>query len=197
VDQVIHIGDIVDNHALSYHESDQDGFSAGHEYERAMQRMKEWYRMFPDVKVCIGNHDALPLRKAKTHGIPRQMLKEIGDIWQAPKGWEFDWSYDIEGVRYQHGTGFSGKYAHSTAAERNRQNTVIGHVHAVFGVNYLASDKDLIWGMAVGCGVDVDAYAFEYGKYFPRKPIIGCGIVIDGRVALPIPMDKGKRYEWK
>jgi hypothetical protein len=35
--------------------------------------------------------------------------------------------------------------------------------------------------------VDVDAYAFQYGKNSKDKPVIGCGVVIDG-VPSFIPM---------
>ena len=41
---------------------------------------------------------------------------------------------------------------------------------------------------------DVDAYAFAYGKQFPKKPTLGCGVVLDGgRTAIFIPMDLGSK----
>jgi hypothetical protein len=54
----------------------------------------------------------------------------------------------------------------------------------------------MIFGMNVGCGVDVKAYAMAYGKVYPKKPTLGCGIVIDGKIALFIPMDLGAKIEW-
>jgi predicted phosphodiesterase len=44
---VIFIGDIIDNHYSSYHESDPDGYSAGEELDRAIDMIKDWYRTFP------------------------------------------------------------------------------------------------------------------------------------------------------
>jgi hypothetical protein len=45
--------------------------------------------------------------------------------------------------------------------------------------------------MQVGCGIDNDAYAFHYGRQFPKKPVLGCGVVLDkGRVPLVIPYHK-------
>jgi hypothetical protein len=41
------IGDIIDNHYSSYHESDPDGYSAGEELDRAIDMIKDWYRTFP------------------------------------------------------------------------------------------------------------------------------------------------------
>ena len=51
------------------------------------------------------------------------------------------------GVRYQHGTGYSGKYAHIQAAYDNRQSTVVGHTHSSLGGEYIANYKDRIFGM--------------------------------------------------
>jgi hypothetical protein len=46
--------------------------------------------------------------------------------------------------------------------------------------------------MAVGCGVDVQSMAMAYGKHFLYKPIISCGIVIDGRTPVVEYMDLGE-----
>ena len=59
--------------------------------------------------------------------------------------------------------------------------TVIGHTHSSAGVHYTANERDTIFGMNVGCGIDVKRYAFAYGKDFPRKPIISCGVVSSTR----------------
>ena len=49
-----------------------------------------------------------------------------------------------------------------------------------------------MWGLAVGCGVDQRSMAFAYGKHFAKKPVIGCGVVIDG-VPHAVPMDLGSK----
>jgi hypothetical protein len=187
--RIVHIGDEVDNHALSYHDKDPDGHSAGSEAEAAQRELDRWYARFPETYVCIGNHSQLLFRKAMTHGIPKKFLKDYPEQWNAPKGWRWQFDWEFDGVLYQHGTGTTGKTAHELRAQHNRQSTVIGHTHAHGGVKYLASKKDLIFGMNVGCGIDIDAYAFAYGRPFPIRPILGCGVVLDeGRVAAFIPM---------
>jgi len=187
--RIVHIGDEVDNHAISYHDKDPDGHSAGAEAEAAQAELRRWFDRFPEVHVCIGNHSELLYRKAKTHGIPKKFLKSFPEQWNAPKGWRWEWEWEFDGVLYQHGTGSSGKSAHEVTASNNRQSTVIGHVHSHAGIKYLASTKDLIFGMNVGCGLDIDAYAFAYGKHFAIRPILGCGVVLDGgRVAAFVPM---------
>ena len=57
--QVIFIGDILDNHAFSYHEPDPDGLSPGSELIMAKKFVKKWYEAFPNADVCIGNHDRM------------------------------------------------------------------------------------------------------------------------------------------
>jgi hypothetical protein len=42
--------------------------------------------------------------------------------------------------------------------------------------------------MQVGCGVDHDKEAMAYGKKYNSKPILGCGVVIDGVTAICEPM---------
>ncbi len=186
---VVHIGDLVDNHAVSYHESDVEGRSAGDEYKLALEKCHNWYKVFPEVKICIGNHDALPFRKAFTAGLPSAWLKSYQQILDSPEGWKLDFVHQINGIIYQHGTGMSGEMAAVNAARENRQSTIIGHLHTVSNIKYMASYKDLIFGMTVGCGIDFEAYAFAYGRQQTRKPVVSCGVVLDGRVPIIIPMD--------
>ena len=191
---IIHIGDEVDNHALSYHENAEGSLDALREAELAQAAMDKWYRTFPDVRVCVGNHSALPFRKATTHGIPKRFLKSYEQIWKAPKGWTWDMQYEIDGVLYEHGTGSSGINGARNRAIANRQSTTIGHLHSAGGVSYMASRNDIIFGLNVGCGFDVSSYAASYGKHFPRKPTIGAGVVLaGGKVGFFIPMDLGSK----
>lgn len=193
-DKVVHVGDEVDNHAISYHESDPDGFSAGREGELAQASLERWYSSFPEVSVCIGNHGNLHFRKAKTAGLPGRFIRGHAEAWAAPSGWSWAEDHEIDGVRYLHGVGYSGANAHRKIALESRQSSVIGHIHCHGGVSYLASEYDLIFGMNAGCGIDVDAYAMAYAKPFRVRPTLGCGVVIDGCEAYFVPMRfKNKR----
>ena len=184
---VIHIGDLTDNHAVSYHDKDPDGLSAGNEFNAALAACKKWYYTFPNVKICIGNHDALPFRKAFTSGLPKGWLKTYQELLQSPPTWEWDFKHIVNGVIFQHGTGLSGEMAAINTARENRQSTVIGHLHTVCNTRYLASYKDLIFGVTVGCGIDHGKYAFAYGKENSRKPVIACAVIVNG-VPINIPM---------
>lgn len=188
-DSPVHIGDEVDNHALSYHEKDANGVAIFTEMEQAVKNLRRWYRAFPQMTVLVGNHSALPFRKANTAGIPARWLKSYEQVWEAPAGWHWTLEAIIDDVLYEHGTGASGKNAALTRAEKHRMRTVIGHTHTTAGAQFNASRKDLIWGLNVGCGIDHKAYAFAYAKEQANKPIVGCGVVAEGgKVPIFVPM---------
>lgn len=177
-EQVVHIGDLCDNHAISYHEHDPNGRSPIDEMTEADKHLKEWFKAFPSLFLCKANHDLVD-RKARTEGLPDRLFKPFRDIWKLPRGWKNEFAFEIDNVRYQHGTGYSDDNAHLKAAYNNRQSSVIGHTHANAGVGYIANEKDCIFGMNVGCGIDKDTYAMNYGRDFKKKPIISCGVVTD------------------
>ncbi len=187
---VVMIGDLVDNHSLSLKfDQDPDGYSPKHEIEQAKLSLRDWYKAFPKVFLCLGNHDKRVDLKAKHVGLPECVFRPFRDIWELPKGWKDAFSHEIDNVLYIHGTGYSGDNAHLKAAYNNRQSTVIGHTHAHGTIGYLANEKDCIFGMNVGSGIDRHTYAFEYGRDFKKKPIISCGVVTDnGRFAQVFPM---------
>lgn len=194
-DAVVHIGDEVDFHALGDYDTDPDGYSAGQELEVALEFMEDLYELFPEVKACVSNHTARPLRRAFSAGIPRAFLREYHEFLEAPSGWKWKDHWDINGVIYEHGESFGGQYAHLKHATQNMKPTVVGHHHSNAGIIYHANKEKLIWGMAVGCLVDTKAYAFKYGKKYPRKPILGCGVVVDGQPIF-IPMLLNKTNKW-
>jgi len=179
VNTVVHIGDLLDNHAISFHKPDPDGRSAGDEYQSAIDALGPWYRAFPNVKWIVGNHDALPARKIFDAGLPANMLRT--NYYQAPPGWSSAESYEIDGVLYTHGIGCGGVNGHRLLSQKRGQSCVIGHIHMTAGVAYQsAHDGIQRFGLAVGCGVDHESYAMAYARYFGR-PSIGCGIVLGGR----------------
>lgn len=188
---VVHIGDLVDNHSLTInHDVDPNGKSPKDEIEEARKHLKPWFKAFPNVKLCLGNHDRRVNLKAKHVGLPDVVFQPFRKIWELPSGWQDDYSWEIDGVRYTHGTGLSGDTAHIKAAQQNRQSTVIGHTHSVAATQYLVSEKDRIMAMNCGCGVDRHTYAMAYGRDFTKKPVLACGVVTDkGKFCQVFPMD--------
>ena len=191
--KIVCIGDEVDFHAISLHEKEAEANGPAQELKHAKLLLKQLYRLFPQVDVCLSNHTDRPYRVAGKYGIPREFLKDYKNLLHAPKGWNWFNRVYVDGVVYQHGEGYSGKNGAIQAAMINRQSTVIGHLHSHGGVLWHANDNDLIFGMNVGCLIDVDAYAFRYGRTFKDKPTLGCGVVIEGQQAYFIPMPLGSK----
>ena len=186
---VKHVGDLVDNHAISYHEHDPDGHSPKDEFNLARKTISKWAKAFPKLKMAIGNHDALVYRKGKTSGLPSSVFKSVHEIWGLPSTWEVGFEFLDHDVRTFHGTGYAGKTPHIQAAYDSRRSAVIGHCHSVGGVEYIDTDGKGIFGMSTGCGIDRHKDAFAYGKDFRFKPILGCGVTTDyGRYAQFFPM---------
>jgi len=158
--QVVFIGDLVDNHYSSYHETDPDGFSAGDELDRAITEIRKWYRAFPEAYVCIGNHDRIVHRKAYSAGISRRWVRDYGEMFDAP-GWKFVEDVTIDNVRYCHG---EGKKAPQKAKD-NMRSYVQGHHHSECGVVWHTGDNCRVFGMQVGNGIDRKSYAMAYGKH--------------------------------
>lgn len=189
---IVCLGDMFDNHAISYHETDPNGYSASHEFKLARDEAAKWAKAFPDMIITEGNHDLLIQRKAKTHGLPEVCFKTLNDIWELPDTWTWHDRVVMDEVVYHHGTGKSGKYMHINWAAENMLNSVTGHGHSNAGVGYQASPYGLLWGLGVGCGIDVKSFAMAYGKDFGKRPLIGAGVIMDnGNAPMWRSMDLG------
>jgi len=92
-DKIVCMGDEVDHHAMSFHDSDPDLMSAGDELQEAIERLKPIYKLFPKVDVISSNHGDMAYRKSKHHGIARKYIREYGEVLEAPKGWK--WHNDL------------------------------------------------------------------------------------------------------
>lgn len=181
---VVHIGDLIDNHFSSYHETDPDGFSAGQELHYAKKKVKRWKEAFPVVTWIKGNHDAIPERKLKTAGLSADMLKPMNELLDVPQ-WAYTISHEIDNVQYIHGQG--GKA--NTKITKDMMSTVQGHLHTEANITYKVGKNFKVFGMQVGCGINKDSYAMAYGRDFP-KPAIGCGVVLEnGRLPVIEMMD--------
>ncbi len=181
--QVIFIGDIIDNHAFSYHEPDPDGMSAGDELQVAIEDVKKWYNAFPVADVLIGNHDRMAARKAMTGGIPKVWIKSYNDVLGTPK-WNWTERIVYDDVQYVHGEGGTAR----TKAKNDMMSTVQGHIHTQAYTEFTVGRKFKVFGMQVGCGIDAKSYASAYAKNF-KKQAIGCGVIIGGHTAINCLME--------
>lgn len=188
VSQVVSVGDLVDNHALSRHLTETCAVSPYDELDMAIDRLKEWIKAFPSVSICIGNHDSIPTRQAATIGIGSRYLKSQNELLNLPKEWRFEEEFIINNVLYKHGINCGGPNGSLNTAIQERMSTVIGHYHSGGGVSYSANPRDIIFGMQVGCGISISQYAFAYGLHSKRRPVLGCGVVFNDSYAIFVPM---------
>lgn len=184
---IICIGDELDHHALSKYAKDPDGYSAGSEIARGLEFMDELYSAFPTVKITTSNHGVRPWKRAHDSGIPKMFLKSYKEALRAPKSWVWKDEWIVNNVKYIHGEGFSGQQAHFKAAMNHRMSTVIGHIHAHAGIQYISNGKDLTFGLNCGALIAHEAYAFAYSRKMAFKPTLGCGVVYSSSEAYFVP----------
>lgn len=196
-DLVVSLGDELDYHAMSFHDSDPNLDSAGAELERGKKFLRKLHAEFPNVLVCHSNHGSMTYRRAKAHGIPVQLVRKYRDIvfpGLDARGWSWADSWKIKTplgpVMFKHqSSGILADAAH------NGCNLVVGHSHGNFSVEYCASSAHLYYGCYSGCLVDKDSLAFAYGRLSKNKPIIGCTLILNGRPTL-VPMVLKENGRW-
>lgn len=171
--RVVFIGDVIDNHYSSYHETDADGLGGSDELELAIKKIHKWYKAFPIADVIIGNHDRLIMRKAQTSAIPSKWIKQYKDVLETPN-WNFTDRVIYNNVQYVHGESGSA----IKKAKDDMFSTVQGHRHTEAFTQWAVGANFKIFGCAVGCGIDTKAYAMAYAKNF-KKPAIGCAVILD------------------
>lgn len=194
--RVVHIGDETDGHAVSYHESDPDLMSAGHELKAAIKSLEPIYRLFPTVDVLWSNHGSLIFRKGFSAGLPENVFKPIGEILHAPKGWQ--WHKDLvldlpsgQKCFFRHDLG-SNPLATS---QKLGMCVVGGHHHQQFSIQRWASPVATNWAMVAGCLIDITSRAFAYNRDQVLRPVLGVGVIVDSHPRLE-PMLLGRNSRW-
>lgn len=195
---VLHIGDELDKHAISFHKSDVDLFSAGHELEKSIEilHMKDGlYEMFPKMHLCDSNHGSLVYRRAKADGIPLRYYKSYQEVLGTKK-----WSWHDEviletklgEVYLCHGkTSTYGKLCKEQA-----MSAIQGHFHGKFEITWHSSSTRSRFNMFIGCLIDQQSMAFAYGKNSTQKPILGVGMLSREGYPKLIKMNLDKNGRW-
>lgn len=196
-DLTVSLGDELDYHALSFHDSDPNLDSASTELERAKVFMHQLHENFPQLLVCHSNHGSMVYRRAKAHGIPVQLIRRYREVifpdHQCPEwSWAFGWRVNtpLGPVMFKHQTS-----SILMDAAHNACNLIVGHNHGNFSIEYSASSAHLYYGVYAGCLIDKDSIAFAYGKHSLRKPIVGCVVVLNGKPVL-VPMVLNQFGRW-
>lgn len=190
--KIVCLGDEADFHAFSKYPNDPDGMSAGTELQKAREHLIPFFVEFPKVMVCTSNHTVRPLKRMFEAYLPEAFYPSYSTILNAPDGWEWRNSWEIDDVLYLHGEGKSGANAHLQFMKAYKKSVAIGHIHSYAGVNYEGPH----FAMNTGCLVDVHAYAFKYARNMPIPISLGCGIVFNGKAAHFLPMHLNGAGRW-
>ena len=194
--RVICIGDELDKHSLSFHDHDPDLPSAGDELRIGLPYIQQIKNMFPVMDILESNHGSLVYRKAKTNGIPRYYLKNYNDVLGVGKDWKWHFELLIELPNGQKCYMHHGKIAEGIRLSQTMgMNSVQGHFHERFKIDYWKNPVGLYWSMQVGCLVDDTSLAMSYNNANLKRPVLGVGLIIN---SLPIlePMLLDSKGNW-
>lgn len=193
--EVICIGDEIDAHAMSFHDSDPDLDSAGAELDKAIEALKPLYKMFPNVTVVESNHGSMVLRKALHSGMPRKVIRSYNEILDAPKGWK--WVFDTKistalgPIYFCHGkSGAAGRLA-----SQYGMSTIQGHYHEKAQITYISTPERLMFDCHTGCLANDKSLALGYNKINPKRPIVSIVVVVDG-IPQIVPMVLNAKSRW-
>lgn len=195
---VVNLGDMLDFHNISFHDSDPDLDSAGAELEKARESIADWEWLIPEQYIIGSNHGDLPIRKFLNAGLPREFLKDYNAIYGVGEGWKFvedltitPKSKYLPDIYFAHGI---RKNALGVAQQRG-QRFICGHYHENFEVQYAGNPNSLIWSVMSGCLIDKKSLAFNYNKLNLNRPVLGCTVILYG-VPMLIPMILDKKGRW-
>ncbi len=194
-DFVVNIGDLLDFHAISFHEHNPDLPSIGDELTISKDYIKELESIFPNVTEVHSNHSSLVYRRAIKYGMSAQFLRPYGEFLGTKK-WQW-----VDDLKLQMCNGKSVYFTHGKSADVLKVSQTMGmccvqgHYHTKFSIGYWANPDGLYWGMQVGCLINQKSMAFSYAKNFSTRFVLGCGIIIEGMPRL-LPMVLNDDGDW-
>ncbi len=191
-----HSGDAVDNHSSSFHDIEYGTMSAKEEHLAAYDAIQELYDIFPKLNMIVGNHGSMTVRKAKAAGIPLDHIKTYNSIYDTT-GWKWT-DKDFFNINRKEKCLLIHSMSTNTLnnAGKHSFNSIQGHHHSKFGIEYFGDCEMLRWSMTVGCLIDANHPAFNYAsKATLNRPVIGCGAIINDHPVL-IPMRLTKKGRW-
>jgi hypothetical protein len=190
------LGDEVDHHAISFHDSDSSLPSADAELDQAIIMLQEGlHRLFQKLYLLESNHGSLAFRKMKHHGLPIRMLKPLNELYETPL-WE--WHHDIllltnlGPIYICHGKAA----AYGKLAKEMGCSAIQGHYHGKFEITWHRTATGSRFNCFSGCLVDEKSMAMAYGKNHLPKPILGCTIIDKNGIPKLIKMKLDLQGRW-
>ena len=180
---------------MSFHDNDPNLASAGDELKKGREVIWQVEELFPKVDVLESNHGSLAYRKAKVGGMSKEWLRSYEDVL-GTKNWRWHFELTVQlpdrnPCYFHHGRSANTK----TYTTNMGMSAVQGHYHEKFEIVYWGNSERLNFGMTVGCLVDDACVAFEYNNSNLKRPVIGCGIILDSQPHL-LPMVLKRNARW-
>lgn len=193
-DIVIHGGDEVDYHAISFHKSHAELYSAGHELDKAIIELQEGlHKLFPKLYLLESNHGSLVYRRLKHEGIPIRHLKPLHELYETPL---WSWHEKIL-LKTNSGKVLVSHGRSATAGVWSKgagMSTVEFHYHTKFHVTHFQSEERSWFSMHCGCLADKASMAMAYANTNIAEFINGTGALrADGQPVL-FPYSR-KKYD--
>lgn len=165
------VGDEIDVHASSFHDSEVDAMNADDELSAAKEQLALWHNEFPGMKIAYGNHSLIYHRKMNMVNLPSRLQPNMADLLETPT---WTWHHEIwvdDNTKIVHGV---GKRPHIMAKELGI-NVIAGHTHSQTYIRneYLAK-YGMVFAMQLGSFMDSNSYAARYARsHMPSIPSIG------------------------
>lgn len=96
---ILNVGDVIDHHQGSYHESEPDAMDPETEYRAAKKQCLILQEMFPRMIITAGNHDKIPTRKLKSANLPASMMSDYNSLYGLQDTWKWldEYKFDSKG----------------------------------------------------------------------------------------------------
>lgn len=174
---IMHMGDLVDFHAISRHDPDPDADDISVELVKARKALRQFISIVGNnIKVCIGNHDNRIDKRASNNGIPKVFLKSFSEVLGLPEGWQFAFDNFIGDWAFTHGkSNLRGKTALSYGC-----NVVQGHYHSMLDISYHQTPTRMLCSVFAGSAADEESIAMAYGRNSLAKGAYGFTLIENG-----------------
>ena len=195
-DIAIHLGDELDYHAISFHDSDTSLLSADMELDKAIIELQEGlHKLFKKLYLLESNHGSLVTRKMKHMGVPIRVLKSMQDLY-GTKDWS--WHHEIllltkQGPVYLcHGK----SSAYGKLAKEMGCSAIQGHFHGKFEITWHKTATGSRYNAFAGCLVDENSMAMAYAKNNLPKPILGAMLIDEHGLPRLLKMKLNAKGRW-
>ena len=203
--RIIHVGDLLDAYNWSRYGKDPMADNVAAEVTKVREAFDLWGAVFPTVEVVIGNHDRRIRHKLDEAGFGEELLpidKVYRDIFSLPDKWTLHDDIFLDTkmgpVLVLHGDEYGATVVPGSTMRKVGMSLVRGHHHTRAFLSFDSVKYALRFDMIIGCGIDKKAKAFGYNRKDILRPILACGVLIDGQpVLIPMVVDNNGRWDGK